>query len=505
MLRILFCLNGPNAVNGPNVWLTRHLPLLAKKGVEPVVLYLNENPKIACRFRSVLEDAGIKTVPVTMNRYLEENIQAIVKAAGSLNPDVFVPNFSVPGYFAARFLRESGVLTVGTLHSDDSYYHDIIDLFVSGKSQWRLSGVVSVSEYLSTLVKRQIDGNLTFLHAPYGAPIPEKTARWMPDRFRMIYSGRFAVEQKRIYRVVAAMGAAIQKAPSAEGIFYGDGPERQKLNRTLKEWNGRIRMGGLLASGEVQSALLEGQAFVLLSDFEGLSIALMEAMACGLVPIVTSTRSGVTDLIEDGVTGMIVPPDNPSAFAEAVKKLTSNPILWKKLSEAARRAVIERGFTTENCANRWVKYLDDLVMQHGRKRSPLLVPQIDKLDLPPQSSRPDGIRVRAEDRRIYWKKLLATKAAKRPLFLWGAGLAGEGALSTMEEIMIPVKGFIDSDPAKKEGLLQGIRIHSPNQFLRFLDREPRPFVLITSIFEKEISKALTAMSMKKGRDFLSSL
>jgi colanic acid/amylovoran biosynthesis glycosyltransferase len=502
MLRVLFCLNGPNAVNGPNVWLTRHLPLLARKGVEPIVLYLDENPKISCRFRGLLEDAGIKTVPVTINRFNEENIRVIVKAAGSLGADVFVPNYSVPGYFAARFLRESGVLTIGTLHSDDPYYHDIVDIFVSGQSQWRLSGVVSVSEYLSTLVRKRINGNLPVLHAPYGAPIPKRVARWAPNRFRMIYSGRFVVHQKKIHRVVAAMGAATRKVLKAEGILYGDGPERQKIEQSLKAWKGRVQIGGLLKPSEMQPALLGGQAFVLLSDFEGLSIALMEAMACGLVPIVSSMRSGVTDLIDNGVTGVVVPPDNPSAFASAVEKLASDRHLWKKLSNAAREAVIEKGFTMENCADRWVKFLDDLETRCDKKKHSLIIPRLDQLNLPPPSRRRNGIQ--AEDRRVFWKRLRSAIEADRPFFLWGASVAGEGALSTLKEDKIPIKGFIDSDPAKKGRLLQGIPIHSPRQFMQLLKEQPRPFVMITSIFEKEISRSLTAIGMKKGRDFISS-
>ena len=502
MLRVLFCLNGPNAVNGPNVWLTRHIPLLAKKDIEPIVLYLNENPKMPCRFRGLLEEAGIQTVPVTINRFNEENIRAIVKAAGSLAPDIFVPNYSVPGYFAARFLKESGVLTIGTLHSDDPYYHDIVDTFVSGLSRWRLSGVVSVSEYLSTLLEKRINTELPFLYAPYGAPIPDRTARWMPDQFRMIYSGRFVVRQKKIHRVVAAMGAASMRVPAAEGILYGDGPERQKIEKSLKAWNGRVRIGGLLAPGEVQTAMLRGQAFVLLSDFEGLSIALMEAMACGLVPIVTSMRSGVADLVEDGVTGMIVPKDDPSAFADAVERLASDRLLWKRLSNAARQAVIDRGFTSEICADRWANFLSDIAARRGKRTRDLEIPRLDQLNLPPPSTRPGGIRV--EDRRVYWRRLHSALEAGRPFFLWGAGVAGEGALSTLKQNRIPIKGFIDSDPAKKGRFLQRIRIHSPEQFSSLIGKKPRPFVMITSIFEKEIARSLDAMGMRKGRDYISS-
>ncbi len=423
MLRVLFCLNGADAVNGPNVWLTRHIPLLASKGMEPMVLYLHWDLDAPCLYRRLLETAGIKTTPVRLNSYLEDNVLTIAKTADSLGPDVFAPNYSVPGYFAARFLRESGVFTIGTLHSDDPYYHDIIDLFVTGPLQWRLSGVVTVSEYLRAFTIDRINGEISFLHAPYGAPMPPNSARWMPQRFRMVYSGRFIELQKRIRRVVAAMEAATLKVPAAEGVLYGEGPERPQLEQALLGWRGRIRIGGLLSPSEMQGALLDAQAFVLLSDFEGLSIALMEAMACGLVPIVTPMRSGVSDLVEDGVTGMIVPPDDPSAFAEAVEKLATDELLWQRMSNAARRVVVEGGYTAEHCADRWVKFLGESVTLRDGGKHPIEIPRRDQLDLPPRSTRLDGIRI--DDRRIPWGILRAAVAADRPLFLWGASLGGK--------------------------------------------------------------------------------
>lgn len=499
MIRAIFCLNGPNAVNGPNVWISRHLPLLAEKGIEPMALYLSWDLDTPCDYRRLLEKAGVTVVPLRLGRFIEDNAVAIAQIVSSLAPDVFVPNYSVAGYYAARFLREIGIITIGTLHSDDPYYHDIIDVFVASHNHWQLSGVTCVSEYLCSLVKERVNGTLPILHAPYGAPVPLTKARWSPDFFRVVYSGRLVESQKRIHRVINALGEAVQKSPKIEGILYGDGPERSHVEQSITNWNGRIRLGGLLDPIEMQKVLLEGQAFVLLSDFEGLSIALMEAMACGLVPIVTPMRSGVTDLIENGVTGIIVPPDDSHAFAEAVAELSSNTVLWKKISNAARQAIIERDFTIEKCADVWASFLNTLPACQKKYKS-LSIPSYHKWDMPPRSSRSNGIRL--EDRRTAWPKIKEAKEANRPLFLWGASNAGIAFYKMIEKNSFSVQGFIDSDYSKQGKLLHGVRIHTPEQLITFIHNTKRPFVIITSQFEDEISELLKKMGMQEEFDFV---
>lgn len=499
MTRAVFCLNGPDAVNGPNVWLTRHLPLLASRGIEPIVLYLSTEPDQPCRYRGGLERAGVRSYSVRLVRSIEDNIVTIARAAAELEPDIFVPNYSVAGYYASRFLRECGVVTVGTLHSDDPYYHDIVDFFVAGDPRWRLTGVVGVSEYLQTVVHERAGASCPYLHAPYGAPVPERRARWTEERFGLVYAGRLVERQKRVSRVATAMLAAAAACPRVEGVLYGQGPEAEELTRRCAAGGGRVRLGGLLRSEEIQPAMLGEQALVLLSDFEGLSIALMEAMACGLVPIVTPMRSGVADLVRDGETGLVVPADDPACFAQAVAHLANDRATWQRLADGARAEILKRGCTPEGCADAWAGYFRELGLRSTERR-PLHIPPVEDWQMPPRSERLDGIRT--EDRRAAWVLLRKAAAAGRPAYLWGASRAGESFLASTGGRKLPIEGFVDSDRAKAGSSFHGYPVSLPEVLREKARVERPPFVVITSQFEAEIGAELRSLGYVEDADFV---
>ena len=82
--------------------------------------------------------------------------------------------------------------------------------------------------------------------------------------------------------------------------------------------------------------------YVLPSVREGLPIALIEAMSCGL-PCVASRLAGSTDvLIEDGVNGLLVTPDDEAAMTRAMRSVLADPALAARLGAGARAAVLER-------------------------------------------------------------------------------------------------------------------------------------------------------------------
>src|SRR5262249_19545614 len=74
---------------------------------------------------------------------------------------------------------------------------------------------------------------------------------------------------------------------------------------------------------------------VLTSENEGMPVSLMEAAACG-VPVVTTAVGGIPELVQDGVTGLLVPAGNPELFASALERLLQDPGLRSRMSQAAR-------------------------------------------------------------------------------------------------------------------------------------------------------------------------
>ncbi|HPP12062.1 MAG TPA: glycosyltransferase family 4 protein, partial [bacterium] len=81
--------------------------------------------------------------------------------------------------------------------------------------------------------------------------------------------------------------------------------------------------------------------FVLPSLAEGLSNALLEAMACGL-PVVATKVSGTVDVIEEGVNGFLVEPGNPEALAEAMAGILKDEGLAYRMGQANRKKILEK-------------------------------------------------------------------------------------------------------------------------------------------------------------------
>ena len=126
-----------------------------------------------------------------------------------------------------------------------------------------------------------------------------------------------------------------------------------------------VRLAGIVDAKRVQDELLACHVFALLSDFEGLPISLLEAMACGVVPICLNIRSGVPELIEHDVTGLLV-DDRGDHFVNAVRRLRNEPGLWARLSRGAR-AKIEHGYSCAAVAGDWVQLFETLA--DGRRRN----------------------------------------------------------------------------------------------------------------------------------------
>jgi glycogen synthase len=195
-----------------------------------------------------------------------------------------------------------------------------------------------------------------------------------------MYVGRLVEEQKRITEVTRALCRVVREVSETEAVIYGEGPEAPKVKEIIST-EGRglpVRFAGRIDNDLMQDHLAQGHALVLLSDYEGLPVALMEAMACGVVPICLQTRSGVGELVEQGVTGLLV-RDRANDFIAAVRKLRREPLLWQRLSSAAR-AKIEDDYTNELAAEKWKDLFTRLQQSSGRPLA-LAVPR--QLGLPP--------------------------------------------------------------------------------------------------------------------------
>jgi len=176
----------------------------------------------------------------------------------------------------------------------------------------------------------------------------------------VVYSGRLWEHQKRASLVVESLIRACQRSEAITATLIGDGYSRGACEQQVRDagLGDRISFSGRLPFAGVQQILLQSQAILLMSDFEGLPVALLEAMAAGVVPVVRSIPSGIPEVVRQGDTGLLV-GDDPDQAAAAIRALAEDPALWQRCSVASRLLVEER-FSSDHCHRQWLALVHEL-------------------------------------------------------------------------------------------------------------------------------------------------
>jgi glycosyltransferase involved in cell wall biosynthesis len=148
-------------------------------------------------------------------------------------------------------------------------------------------------------------------------------------------------------------------------LFAGDGDLRRKAEEFVAENKLTGEVTFLGETRDVPQVLAASDIFVLPSRWEGLPLAVIEAQMAGR-PVVAAAVGGMADLVEDGVTGFLVPPSNPGALAKAIQTLLDDPALRRRLGTSARARAL-REFTAERMLRETNQVLKD-VMEDRRGR-----------------------------------------------------------------------------------------------------------------------------------------
>jgi glycosyltransferase involved in cell wall biosynthesis len=153
--------------------------------------------------------------------------------------------------------------------------------------------------------------------------------------------------------------AAAAEVPGVTFAFAGDGPLRQALETQAREQGVADRCVFLGERDDVPQLLAAADLVVLPSLFEGLPVSVLEAMAAER-PVIATAIGGTDEAITTEVTGLLVPPRDPSALAAAIRRLQGDPELSRRLAEAARGRV-ERSFSADATAREIMRIYDEAI------------------------------------------------------------------------------------------------------------------------------------------------
>jgi glycosyltransferase involved in cell wall biosynthesis len=184
----------------------------------------------------------------------------------------------------------------------------------------------------------------------------------IPQDARVVITVAMLQTQKGHRDLIAAIAGIHPRIPGLQLLLVGDGPLRAELEGDVQArgLGDIVRFVGL--TRDVPDLLAASDIFVLPSLWEGLPMALLEAMAAGL-PAVATAVSGTAQVLEDGVSGLLVPPDDAAGLATAIESLIRDPGLASRLALAGRSRV-EARFSVDEQARRYA----DLYARLRRRR-----------------------------------------------------------------------------------------------------------------------------------------
>lgn len=311
-------------------------------------------------------EANRRFLPALPMRFLDligpmaEQWQRLIDFADENAPCILVPNYDYMTSAISPALA-SGVGIIGIIHSDDVEHYDHVNRL--GRYWNRI--ICSNRHLLAKVVQINpsfIDRSLVI---PYGVTVPDGIAR-APDEsgtrpIQLVFCGRLTQHQKRVRDLVSITRLLERMGVLHRLIVIGEGEE---MNWLAHAWakpivNGSVVLAGRLSRLAMYDVFRNSDVFLLVSDFEGMPISLIEAMGCGCVPVVSDIPSGIPDLVTDDVGHRVLPGDI-QGFAEQIAALQRNHANLASMSAAAIVHITRGGFQARDMGQAYTAMLEEV-------------------------------------------------------------------------------------------------------------------------------------------------
>lgn len=183
----------------------------------------------------------------------------------------------------------------------------------------------------------------------------------------VLFVGRLRT-RKAVAVLLEGFAHLLEAAPGAQLILAGDGEHRATLERRAEALGitAATRFLGAVARAQLDPWYRAADIFCLPSTYEGFPVAILEAMAAGL-PVVATSVSGIPEAIEDGVTGLLVEPEDASGLAQALGQLAHDAALRSEMGRNARRSLRQK-FSIETVAAAYLEHFETLLPEASASR-----------------------------------------------------------------------------------------------------------------------------------------
>lgn len=355
-------------------WYLSHVAPLARSGVKEVILVIDDP-------QSPLEKVRFVCPPKWLARLISRaGAKAVWMIVAGLHyrPDLYMGYHIAPGactaLVAGKLLGRpacyqmtagpveiigGGIGAVESIGAMLGRHSKIIESMALALLKQFDLVVVRGRKAEEFLVAHNIKGNKAIIT---GSIETRRKTRQIDRDIHLVFVGRLA-PIKQVDQFIAIVKSVSCVIPSVKAAVVGDGPLMDDMKAEVEclGLSGNIQFHG--KTKEVESILSRSKVFVLTSESEGLSIAMAEAMASGVVPVVADVGE-LSDLVVDGVNGYLIEPNNVNAYTEKIIPLLREPAFWTRHSHAAI------GAATANCGldvvtKKWRQDLREIIARHA--------------------------------------------------------------------------------------------------------------------------------------------
>jgi glycosyltransferase involved in cell wall biosynthesis len=261
----------------------------------------------------------------------------------AMRPDVFHANLSWPlackyGLVSALLARIPAIVATIQLFVEAPY-----SLATRAQQHWIANSIgryIAVSGAVAEEMRHVFDLPAEKLVViPNAIPIEDFAAAADPALHAELAGGTARPVVLSVARLAPQKGEcylleAAAQIPEAVFVLVGDGPQRSALESQAATLGLTNRVRFLGHRSDVPALLAASDLFVLPSLYEGLPLSVLEAMAARR-PVVATDIAGTREAVVDGITGLLVPPTDPGALAQALRRLLGDPALGAALTTAA--------------------------------------------------------------------------------------------------------------------------------------------------------------------------
>lgn len=250
--------------------------------------------------------------------------------------------------------RLTGIPFSFTAHAHDLY----VDRHMLRQKVRAAAFVVAISEYNKALIIQHcgedVRDKIVVIHCGVDTSLFRPRQKVPGGPFTIVCVGALEEKKGQTYLIEACR---LLKQRNIDFICHliGEGQNRADLEQQIQQagLTGVVRLEGGKPRAEVVRMLEQADVVALPSiqtksgKMEGIPVALMEPLACE-VPVVSTRISGIPELVEDGVTGLLVPPADAAALADALERLAHDPELGVRLGRAGRAKVLREFDLADN-------------------------------------------------------------------------------------------------------------------------------------------------------------